>query len=212
MKQWNSTGWHVLLLNWTDTQELDNARQNVLNFPGPQKKKKISILRFFPNPPSQVCTEIHMVILQFLLHLQFTSPMATTWHNPTRVKKLLWKIEHNLEQNSAWRAPCPKEPNKTFPLALLFPFQEEPSRREAVSVTASFAESVKLFGDMTSVLALGFPTENSIKNYPLQGPNIFTLNLSESLKSIQPVRQQIEQTQQTSICYSTATSKATETL
>lgn len=141
-----------------------------------------------------------MVILQFLkdvFKLQFTSQMATTWHNPTKVEKLLWKTEHNLEQNSAWRAPCPKEPNKTFPLALLVPFQEEPSGREAVSVTASFAESVKLLWDMTPLLALGFPTEDSIKNYPLQGPNIFTFNLSESLKSIQPVIQQI----QTSICY-----------
>lgn len=134
-----------------------------------------------------------MVILQFfkdMLELQFTSQMATTWHNPTKAEKVLWKTEHNLEQNSAWRAPCPKEPNKTFPLALLIPVQEEPSGREAVSVTASFAESVKLFGDMTPVLALGFPTEDSIKNYPLQGPNIFTLNLSESLKSTQPIIQQ----------------------
>lgn len=102
-----------------------------------------------------------------------------------------------MEQNSAWRAIFPKEPNKTFPLALLIPFQEEPSGREAVSVTASFAESVKLFRDMTPVLALGFPAEDSIKNYRLQGPHIFTLNLSEPLKSIQPIIQQI----QTSICY-----------
>lgn len=123
--------------------------------------------------------------------------MATTGHNPTKVEKVLWKTEHNLEQNSAWRAPCSKEPNKTFPLALLIPFQEEPSGREAVSVTASFAESMKLFRDVTPVLSLGFPTEDSIKNYPLQGPNIFTLKLSESLKSIQPIIQQI----QTSIWY-----------
>lgn len=120
--------------------------------PTKQKIQHIKVLLHHTLPSLDRKAYGNIAIFQrFFLKLPFTSTVAITWY---LVRSYSGVIKCNLEQNLAWRAPRPKEPTKTFPLALLIPFEEEPSGREAAGVPASFAEHIKFLGHMTPVLWL----------------------------------------------------------